>query len=315
MLCARRYSTVVYCCILYLTGCPGDPTDSALVSTSLGSSTSNSSASLTTQGPSGSDSAGSRGTDSAATGTSQGATSQGATSQGATTQGATTQGGQTSETGSPGPCVVAMCGGEILECGDCIDNDANGDIDEGDVECLGPCDDDESSFATGQSGDNMDPCRQDCFFDGNSGAGDDGCDWNLACDPLNPGGDACPYNPDQVGCDPEQAPECLQNCQVPNGCDCFGCCTVVVDDVEYNIFLNGAECSVETIEQCAMCNPVVSCLNPCDAQDCEICIGGDVVPIGCDAPTCDLGLPSCEVTADCAEFNFCQAGCCLPQPG
>ena len=36
-----------------------------------------------------------------------------------------------------------------------------------------PLDNDESSFATGIPGDNMDACKQDCFFDGNSGMGDD----------------------------------------------------------------------------------------------------------------------------------------------
>ena len=61
-------------------------------------------------------------------------------------------------------------------CNDCIDNDGDGQIDGFDTECTGPADNDESSFATGIPGDNRDAVKQDCFFDGNSGAGNDGCD-------------------------------------------------------------------------------------------------------------------------------------------
>ena len=57
------------------------------------------------------------------------------------------------------------------QCSDGIDNDGDGKIDYDDPECVGPLDNDESSFATGIPGDNMDACKQDCFFDGNSGAG------------------------------------------------------------------------------------------------------------------------------------------------
>jgi hypothetical protein len=42
-------------------------------------------------------------------------------------------------------------------------------------------DNDESSFATGIPGDNIDTVNQDCFFDGNSGGGDDGCDIHVCC--------------------------------------------------------------------------------------------------------------------------------------
>ena len=62
------------------------------------------------------------------------------------------------------------------QCSDGIDNDGDGKIDYDDPECVGGLDNDESSFATGIPGDNVDACKQDCFFDGNSGMGDDGCD-------------------------------------------------------------------------------------------------------------------------------------------
>ena len=38
----------------------------------------------------------------------------------------------------------------------------------------------------------MDACKQDCFFDGNSGAGNDGCLWQLKCDPRSIN-TKCPY--------------------------------------------------------------------------------------------------------------------------
>ena len=81
----------------------------------------------------------------------------------------------------------------MTQCSDGIDNDGDGKIDYGDPECVGPLDNDEGTFATGIPGDNVDACKQDCFFDGNSGMGDDGCDWQLKCDPMTNNAD-CPYD-------------------------------------------------------------------------------------------------------------------------
>ena len=55
-----------------------------------------------------------------------------------------------------------------------------------DAECTGASDNDEASFGTGIPGDNKDPCKQDCFFDGNSGSGDDGCTTSVIDDVGNP---------------------------------------------------------------------------------------------------------------------------------
>ena len=63
--------------------------------------------------------------------------------------------------------------------GDFADFDGDGKIDLADPECVHPCDNDEGSFATGIPGDNVDACKQDCFFDGDSGMGNDGCEWNF----------------------------------------------------------------------------------------------------------------------------------------
>ena len=92
-----------------------------------------------------------------------------------------------------------LAGGKlgITQCSDGLDNDGDGKIDLADPECVSPLDNDESSFATGIPGDNKDACKQDCFFDGNSGMGDDGCEWQLKCDPANTGAGAaasCPYD-------------------------------------------------------------------------------------------------------------------------
>src|SRR3982751_6186781 len=88
-------------------------------------------------------------------------------------------------------------GGKIpvgqTQCSDGLDNDGDGRTDYNDPECVGPLDNDESSYATGIPGDNVDACKQDCFFDGNSGMGDDGCNWQLKCDPRSVE-TKCPYD-------------------------------------------------------------------------------------------------------------------------
>jgi len=101
----------------------------------------------------------------------------------------------TLSTGSGGAGgITGIDGGKIpvgmTQCSDGIDNDMDGKTDYNDPECVGPLDNDESTYATGIPGDNIDACKQDCFFDGNSGMGDDGCEWNLKCDPANPGASA-----------------------------------------------------------------------------------------------------------------------------
>ena len=216
-------------------------------------------------------------------------------------------------TGPVGPCVPIACpDGKTWACGDCMDNDGDGLVDLADPECISPCDDREDNFSTGLPGDNMDPCKQDCFFDGNSGGGKGDCAWDLACDPLNPGGDKCPYNPDKV-CSDTQSMECVATCNTPNGCDCFGCCTVSVDGMSYDIFLGSDDCSVDNIENCQMCSKNDDCDDPCMPEQCEICFGETDPPEGCDMPTCE-GLDPCTIDkegmSNCPEGTYCQTGCC-----
>ena len=212
------------------------------------------------------------------------------------------------------------CGGKVYACTNGVDDDADGLVDLDDPECTGPCDDDEASFATGIPGDNVD-CKQDCFFDGNSGQGDDGCLWDLKCDPANPGGNiGCEYTggsscPDTA----EQDPDCVDFCStwVPNGCDCFGCCGVTNDaGEEIWIFLNGnAECSLQNLDACDTCTPHIGdCGNDCDPAQCEICFGETEPPEGCDDSGCPEGKISCKESSDCPTGDYCVTGCCVPPP-
>lgn len=254
-------------------------------------------------------------TDTGATGETDATTTDDPSTSGSTgdTDGMTSAGTDTGEssgdTGDP-PCSITMCDGFLYECGDCVDNDGDGSVDEFDVECISPCDDDEGSFATGIPGDNVDFCNQDCFFDGDSGSGNDGCNWNVGCDPLDPGMGTCQVPPSK-DCMAPQPEECLENCNVPNGCDCFGCCAVDVDGMTINILIGADDCSIAQIENCPLCTPQESCTNPCDPTDCELCFGEKMLPPECDMPACPEGVTPCESNDDCSEVKFCQTGCCV----
>ncbi len=172
----------------------------------------------------------------------------------------------------------AICPVSPAQCSDGIDNDHDGKIDSADPECVGPCDNDEGSFATGIPGDNVDACKQDCFFDGNSGMGDDGCEWNLKCDAANPGAHTtkpCPYDPGFKNCPATQSARCVMNCQklTPNGCDCFGCCAVPSNGATRAVLLV-AGCTAKDFGNplaCPVCTQQASCINTC--EKCEICVG------------------------------------------
>lgn len=185
-------------------------------------------------------------------------------------------GGNTGAGGSGGSVTVGSA-----QCSDGQDNDADGKIDAADPDCVSPLDNDESSLSTGIAGDNMDACKQDCFFDGNSGSGDDGCDWNLKCDPANTNPGQCSYDADFRNCRTEQSQKCINSCRklTPNGCDCFGCCTV--PGLSYPIRLTST-CSSATFgdpTKCPMCTQSASCTNDCGR--CELCLGKTSIPADC----------------------------------
>jgi hypothetical protein len=223
-------------------------------------------------------------------------------------------------------------GGKIpigqTQCSDGIDNDGDGKIDYNDPECVGGLDNDESSYATGIPGDNVDSCKQDCFFDGNSGMGDDGCQWQLKCDPLtnNP---SCPYDQayatqhaTECSVSASQSQNCIDKCQklVPNGCDCFGCCAVPGASTPVRLV---ATCTAKDFgdpTKCPPCTQVTQCMTPCG--HCDYCIGKDTLPADCTADggtpyTCPTGYIACggQYGIDptmCPTDTTCVTGCCRP---
>jgi len=185
-----------------------------------------------------------------------------------------------------GGALVGVDGGACgtTACTDCLDNDGDGLVDGFDPDCTGYLDNDEGSFATGIPGDNIDPCKQDCFFDGNSGAGDDKCNWDLACDPANPGkNQGCPYDPNKKNCPGPQSAACIANCmaKVPNGCDCFGCCAFQTPSGPKSVLLlpTCTYASIDDPTKCPPCTQVPSCLNTCET--CELCLGKNELPPEC----------------------------------
>jgi hypothetical protein len=238
------------------------------------------------------------------------------------TGGATNTGGLNAGGNVP---LDSACEGSCI-CANGLDDDDDGLIDGFDPECTGPYDNDEGSFATGIPGDNRDPKWQDCFFDGNSGAGDDDCRYHTDC--LT--GD---LPADDKDCTLTQ--QCLDFCAplTPNGCDCFGCCTVDTADGSIDI-LTGTTCSLDNIDDedaCPRCVKSEVCGNTCG--ECELCPGKTVedLPETCTpgaggasgvggAPgdpgyTCDDGEQVCGPDLPgCPIGRYCSLGCCLQQP-
>jgi hypothetical protein len=228
-------------------------------------------------------------------------------------------------------CVKTACRGKEYQCGNCDDDDGDGLVDALDPDCLGPCDNDELGLSTGLNGNQSAACRQDCYFDGDNGAGNDKCEWSLACDPLSvapdypPSGEArCKYGSsmgvDCAGLDAVQSQTCLDTCLplVPNGCDCFGCCELPGGSGQFHFIGvgSGAEgCQRDNLDDplaCPPCTQVKSCLNACDK--CETCV--DKLPdADCDpGSACPDGAAECGEDTACGLREYCVTGCCRPAP-
>jgi hypothetical protein len=235
---------------------------------------------------------------------------------------------------SIGEAGEVLCGTALCACNNGVDDDGDGKGDGFDEECTGALDNDEGTFATGIPGDNSDPKWQDCFFDGNSGAGDDHCRYHADC--LT--GDKAASDPDCT-----VTTECHDFCEArtPNGCDCFGCCTVQLDDSSSVSVFIGEACSLENVADaasCPRCTPSVECGNTCG--ECELCPGKGIedLPASCSetpggggtggaggssgsgggsgsetpAPyTCDAGQVVCGGAGECPAGAYCSLGCCL----
>jgi hypothetical protein len=214
------------------------------------------------------------------------------------------------------------------QCTDGVDNDGDGSIDYDDPECLGGRDSDESTFAYGTLHEGEPVCPQDCFFDENSGMGDDQCRWELKCDPAN-GVPDCPYDPVYVtehadACSPSasQSQTCVNRCGklVPNGCDCFGCCVVPGHTTPVRLATRCTAADFGDPAKCPPCTQVTQCSNPCDR--CEFCIGKRTLPADCARPdgsapySCPTGSIACGATgvapSACPAGTSCVTGCCLP---
>jgi len=242
-------------------------------------------------------------------------------------------------TGCGSQCNVATCQGKVYHCGDCLDNDGDCAVDSFDTLCLGPCDNTEDSFFGGIPGQNNSPCKADCYFDQDTGSGNDGCYWSHKCDPLevppaySPEGAMCAYDPNATipgfggSCQAAftaQSAQCLSYCGplTPNGCDCFGCCAI--PGAPTPVWLGSENpqgtpsCTTATLADPSMCKPctqVLACLNGCDA--CEVCIGKpDVAPECGGFQICPPGSPPCGLAgqAPCAIGYTCVTGCCVPVP-
>lgn len=228
---------------------------------------------------------------------------------------------------------IVPCQGHIYQCGNGMDDDSDGVADDMDPDCLGPCDNNEGGYYLGIPGGDSAPCQLDCYFDQDQGPGNDGCEWDARCDPLEPDPNPlCAYQdpprPPTV-CPDTQDPDCDTNCGplVPNGCDCFGCC-LFPTAAEPNRYLligsrepgttNAFGCTYEEAtkpegsELCAPCTPVPSCLKGCG--ECDICLGKDTIPDHCtNTDRCDEGVQPCGLPGDeaCGEGFYCLTGCCV----
>jgi hypothetical protein len=243
-------------------------------------------------------------------------------------------------------CTIKTCQGKVYECGDCLDNDGDCRIDAGsDNMCLGPCDNSENSYYGDVPGANQAPCKQDCYFDGDSGAGNDDCYWDHQCDPLEvapnyPPEDKCDYKPNTkitptLTCSQAMAAQsqvCLNYCRplTPNGCDCFGCCEIPGAPTKVWIgsenpsgtgschaYIAGPPAVASTVTNPLMCKPctqVTSCLNTC--EHCELCVGKDTLPADCVEQVCPGTQQKCGMPGQlpCAAGFTCITGCCVQNP-
>jgi hypothetical protein len=209
--------------------------------------------------------------------------------------------------GGPVGCAPAHCGGMTYACGDCIDNDGDGLLDAADPDCIGPCSNNEAGYdLLIPGGDHT--CTRDCFYDTNSGSGDDGCEWDLRCDMLEPDAIMCPYTGPGAGvrCPDTQAPSCATVCGplTPNGCDCFGCCELPARSGQF-VFLGSRDasgvgtCTLDVVDDpalCHPCTPVGECLNTCG--HCELSLGATTLPDDCFPHDGGMPIPDDAVFPD-----------------
>ncbi|HVW23794.1 MAG TPA: hypothetical protein VHC69_00390 [Polyangiaceae bacterium] len=247
-------------------------------------------------------------------------------------------GNQSTGLGNPGKGAPASHGAKAnycpasgCACSDGIDNDGDGLVDAADPECVGAEDNDEATFATGMPGDNRDPKWQDCFFDGNSGAGDDRCRYPTGC---------------LTGAIPQTDPSCaitqycLDHCAAfaPKNCDCFGCCTVpfgpdTVDSgagtVDIVLTKTCTAAKLDDTTACPRCVKSTTCEPPTNPPPTNPPPTNPpptsttppptnppptstTPPENPPPPTCADGSPICSDMQPCVQSLVCVSGCCEP---
>jgi len=288
----------------------------------------------------GTSSSGSAGAGSGATGGTGGMGGMGGTG------GSSTGGGGSG--GSGGVPMPVACINQFYECGDGEDNDGDGKFDSNDPDCLGACDNTEGGYFGGIPGQVGQACIVDCYFDADSGAGNDGCYWNHNCDPMAVAPNFYPEKYESQQCQYDaaantpgtpmsctelsmgQSQECYDYCKplVPNGCDCFGCCELPAESGKF-VWLgsenpNGTgSCSIAELgnpDMCQPCTPVPGCNNDCGI--CELCVGKDVLPPECmmndggPSEQCEAGIQPCGLQGQdpCPVNSYCVTGCCQEIP-
>jgi len=230
------------------------------------------------------------------------------------------------------------------QCSNCLDDDGDGLIDGFDPQCTGPFDNDEGSFATGIPGDNKDTIQQDCFFDGNSGGGDDGCNQHVCCllgattkaecqaDLVglvnNPAVEGNKY--DVTQCFPPLGSatipaKCVMTCAAitPPGCDCFGCCTVCEPGSTtcFDIAISPVTspgCMQDNLADpsaCKRCTKTTACGGgDCGGTTCVLCAGQNStdLPPSCNGTNaCPAGQATCPSGSGCPDQTYCDSGCCI----
>jgi len=243
--------------------------------------------------------------------------------------------------GVDAPPFSGMCTPSGPQCSNCIDDDGDGRIDGFDPECTGPNDNDEATFSTGIPGDNKDAVEQDCFFDGDSGAGNDGCNVHVCCLLGAKTVQDCPSNLGQNKYNPADCPpplgtkplsqQCIDVCGklTPPGCDCFGCCTVCDPATQqcFDIDINPADsttCTPDALAdptKCLRCVKNTQCGSaPCagdptgSGTSCILCPGqdpGTLPPICNGMSTCPNNETPCMSDTGCMTGSYCSNGCCI----
>jgi hypothetical protein len=213
-----------------------------------------------------------------------------------------------------GTCNLKTCQGKLYQCGNCVDDDGDGFMDDMDPDCLSPCDNNEAGFFTKIPGGSWTggSCGIDCYYDQDSGGGNDQCYWNLSCDPKSkapnypPSGDSScvcksgnggtladggtwPCQASTPGTNKTcaelyetQTEVCEKFCGplTPNGCDCFGCCELPAHSGSY-VWIGSYDkatktgtCTLDKMGDPTACRPCTP-VAAClnTCEKCELCLG------------------------------------------